>query len=73
MIFLSHKQVKWTDNIVSTQGHPEYDIAIMKELILPVLKDEGAMTADEVKECEVSLNGSDCENTVLFVKSFFMS
>ena len=68
-----YEMILWTEKIISTQGHPEYNIDVMKNVIVPVLKENNAMTEDEMDQGIKTLDEADIDNTVMFVKSFFMN
>ena len=67
-----HEVVLWTDRIISTQGHPEFNVDVVVNKIAPMVRKHQFLTEDELKESIKTFTDNDTDNTVLFVKAFFI-
>ena len=67
----SYEVLGWSENIISTQGHPEFDVDVMANKIAPMVKEHEFLSDEQLKKSLKSFSDIDTDNTVKFVASFF--
>ena len=62
--------ISWTTNVISTQGHPEFDVDVMVHKIIPMAKQHGYLTDPQLEQANSTFTDVDAEKNVQFVASF---
>ena len=66
-----YEVVAWSDNIVSMQGHPEFDVDVMENRIAPMAREHGFLTDQQIGVAAKTFTDVDANDMVRFVASFF--
>jgi len=66
-----YEMVSWSDNVISTQGHPEYNLDVMMNVIAPMMKE--SLNEDDMADYIKTLTDKDTDNTMMLMKSYFKS
>ena len=67
----SYEVLGWSEKIISTQGHPEFNVNVMVNKLAPMVKEYKFLTDQQLDVSLKSFSDTDADNTVKFVASFF--
>lgn len=66
-----YEVVLWNEDVISTQGHPEFNVDVCVNKIGPMALEHGYFSKEDFEMSLKTFTDIDTEKTVMFVKSFF--